>query len=198
MSNLPPSASWQDLKDHFRQAGDVIFTDVDRRGGGVVEFASRSDQETAISKLVLPLSAPLPRLLIIFVRDLCRTSLCRSCSIPTARSLATPQQTSLNGCGGNLKGLLSNRTTLSSRTRSTRRTSASSARATRAARARAPNPARAAAAAVARGRSPAGVFSPAPVHATIPSVARARYTSKPMIHHLSMIGQKGFSKGPFM
>lgn len=37
------------------QAGDVIFTDVDRRGGGVVEFASRSDQETAISKLVSPL-----------------------------------------------------------------------------------------------------------------------------------------------
>ena len=58
VSNLPPSCSWQDLKDHFRQAGDVIYTDVDRRGGGVVEFASRSDQETSS----LPLPVPLPLL----------------------------------------------------------------------------------------------------------------------------------------
>jgi arginine/serine-rich splicing factor 1/9 len=26
VSGLPPSASWQDLKDYFRQAGDVIFS----------------------------------------------------------------------------------------------------------------------------------------------------------------------------
>ena len=58
VSNLPSSASWQDLKDYFRQAGDVIYTDVDRRGGGVVEFASRSDQETSS----LPLPVPLPLL----------------------------------------------------------------------------------------------------------------------------------------
>jgi hypothetical protein len=51
ISGLPPSASWQDLKDFFRQAGDVIFSDVDRHGGGIVEFASKSDQEYAISKL---------------------------------------------------------------------------------------------------------------------------------------------------
>lgn len=51
ISGLPPSASWQDLKDFFRQAGDVIFTDVDRHGGGIVEFANKSDQEYAISKL---------------------------------------------------------------------------------------------------------------------------------------------------
>jgi len=44
ISGLPPSASWQDLKDFFRQAGDVIFTDVDRHGGGIVEFANKSDQ----------------------------------------------------------------------------------------------------------------------------------------------------------
>jgi hypothetical protein len=51
ISGLPPSASWQDLKDFFRQAGDVIFSDVDRHGGGIVEFASKSDQEYAITKL---------------------------------------------------------------------------------------------------------------------------------------------------
>ena len=51
ISGLPTSASWQDLKDFFRQAGDVIFTDVDRHGGGIVEFANKSDQEYAISKL---------------------------------------------------------------------------------------------------------------------------------------------------
>jgi hypothetical protein len=26
------------------QAGDVIYTDVDRQGGGIVEFASKADQ----------------------------------------------------------------------------------------------------------------------------------------------------------
>jgi hypothetical protein len=51
ISGLPTSASWQDLKDFFRQAGDVIFTDVDRHGGGIVEFANKSDQEYAITKL---------------------------------------------------------------------------------------------------------------------------------------------------
>eukprot|EP00617_Octactis_speculum_P023920 CAMPEP_0185766048 /NCGR_PEP_ID=MMETSP1174-20130828/34896_1 /TAXON_ID=35687 /ORGANISM="Dictyocha speculum, Strain CCMP1381" /LENGTH=138 /DNA_ID=CAMNT_0028449535 /DNA_START=36 /DNA_END=449 /DNA_ORIENTATION=+ len=30
VTGLPHSASWQDLKDHFRQAGDVVYTDVDR------------------------------------------------------------------------------------------------------------------------------------------------------------------------
>lgn len=51
VSGLPVSASWQDLKDFFRQAGDVIYSDVDRHGGGIVEFASKSDQEYAITKL---------------------------------------------------------------------------------------------------------------------------------------------------
>lgn len=51
VSGLPPSASWQDLKDYFRTAGDIIYADVDKRGGGVVEFSSRSDQERAIEKL---------------------------------------------------------------------------------------------------------------------------------------------------
>ena len=51
VSGLPPSASWQDLKDFFRAVGDIIYADVDKRGGGVVEFSSRSDQERAIEKL---------------------------------------------------------------------------------------------------------------------------------------------------
>lgn len=51
ISGLPPSCSWQDLKDFMRQAGDVIYTDVDRQGGGVVEFSNKSDQEYAVKKL---------------------------------------------------------------------------------------------------------------------------------------------------
>lgn len=38
VSGLPPSGSWQDLKDHCRSIGEIIFADVDRRGGGVIEF----------------------------------------------------------------------------------------------------------------------------------------------------------------
>ena len=51
VSGLPPSASWQDLKDYFRTVGDILYADVDKRGGGIVEFSSRSDQERAIEKL---------------------------------------------------------------------------------------------------------------------------------------------------
>ncbi len=28
----------------YAQAGDVIYTDVDRQGGGIVEFANKADQ----------------------------------------------------------------------------------------------------------------------------------------------------------
>ncbi|AQK85219.1 ASF/SF2-like pre-mRNA splicing factor SRP31 [Zea mays] len=34
VTGLPSSASWQDLKDHMRRAGDVCFTDVYREAGG--------------------------------------------------------------------------------------------------------------------------------------------------------------------
>ena len=51
ITGLPPSASWQDLKDYFRSAGDIIYADVDKRGGGIVEYSSRADQERAIEKL---------------------------------------------------------------------------------------------------------------------------------------------------
>lgn len=48
---LPPSASWQDLKDHMRRVGDVGFTEVDRRGGGVVEFTNEEGMDRALREL---------------------------------------------------------------------------------------------------------------------------------------------------
>uniref|UniRef100_A0A7S0I1L9 RRM domain-containing protein n=1 Tax=Hanusia phi TaxID=3032 RepID=A0A7S0I1L9_9CRYP len=50
ISGLPKSASWQDLKDYFRQAGEIVYTDVDRQGGGIVEFANEDDRDYAIKK----------------------------------------------------------------------------------------------------------------------------------------------------
>lgn len=51
VSGLPPSGSWQDLKDHFREAGDVIFTDAFRDGSGVVEFARYDHMKRAVRDL---------------------------------------------------------------------------------------------------------------------------------------------------
>lgn len=48
VSNLPKGCSWQDLKDFMRKAGDVVYTDVDRSGDGVVEFGNRDDMEYAV------------------------------------------------------------------------------------------------------------------------------------------------------
>lgn len=48
---LPPTGSWQDLKDHMREAGDVCFADVQRDGEGVVEFLRREDMEYALRRL---------------------------------------------------------------------------------------------------------------------------------------------------
>lgn len=50
VSGLPDRASWQDLKDFMRPAGDVVYTDVDRRGGGVVEFSNKDDMLSAIKR----------------------------------------------------------------------------------------------------------------------------------------------------
>ena len=33
VSGLPPSGSWQDLKDHMREAGDVCYADVSSNNG---------------------------------------------------------------------------------------------------------------------------------------------------------------------
>lgn len=51
VSGLPPTGSWQDLKDHMREAGDVLFTDVFKDGTGVVEYARHDDMKYAIKHL---------------------------------------------------------------------------------------------------------------------------------------------------
>ncbi|EFN64546.1 Splicing factor, arginine/serine-rich 1 [Camponotus floridanus] len=51
VSGLPPTGSWQDLKDHMREAGDVCFADVYKDGTGVVEFLRHDDMKYAVKKL---------------------------------------------------------------------------------------------------------------------------------------------------
>lgn len=50
---LPSTGSWQDLKDHMREAGDVCYADVDKNGAGtgVVEFLNRDDMQYALKNL---------------------------------------------------------------------------------------------------------------------------------------------------
>jgi splicing factor, arginine/serine-rich 1 len=50
-AGLPPSGSWQDLKDHMREAGDVCFADTFKDGTGVVEFLRHEDMKYAVKKL---------------------------------------------------------------------------------------------------------------------------------------------------
>ncbi|XP_026229131.1 serine/arginine-rich splicing factor 1-like [Anabas testudineus] len=50
-SGLPPSGSWQDLKDHMRETGDVCYVDVYQDGTGVVEFVRKEDMTYAVRKL---------------------------------------------------------------------------------------------------------------------------------------------------
>ena len=51
VSGLPPTGSWQDIKDHMREAGDVVYADVYRDGMGVVEFSRKDDMEWALKNL---------------------------------------------------------------------------------------------------------------------------------------------------
>lgn len=51
VSGIPSTGSWQDLKDHMREAGDVCYADVSRDGTGVVEFMNRDDMKFAIRHL---------------------------------------------------------------------------------------------------------------------------------------------------
>ena len=51
MTGLPPTGSWQDLKDHMREAGDVCYSDVFKDGTGVVEYMRYEDMKYAIKKL---------------------------------------------------------------------------------------------------------------------------------------------------
>ncbi|KAH9299288.1 hypothetical protein KI387_030970, partial [Taxus chinensis] len=54
VTGLPPSASWQDLKDHMRRAGDVCFSQVFRDSSGttgIVDYTNHDDMKYAIRKL---------------------------------------------------------------------------------------------------------------------------------------------------
>ncbi|XP_037699364.1 serine/arginine-rich splicing factor 9-like [Choloepus didactylus] len=51
VSGLPPSGSWQDLKDHMREAGDVCYADAQKDGMGMVECLRKEDMEYALHKL---------------------------------------------------------------------------------------------------------------------------------------------------
>ncbi|XP_055351183.1 serine/arginine-rich splicing factor 1-like isoform X2 [Paramacrobiotus metropolitanus] len=51
MKGLPKSGSWQDLKDHMREASDVCCADDNKDGTGSVEFVRRDDMDHAIKKL---------------------------------------------------------------------------------------------------------------------------------------------------
>ena len=51
VSGLPPTGSWQDLKDHMREAGEVLYTDVYKDGTAVVEFSKYSDMKWAVKYL---------------------------------------------------------------------------------------------------------------------------------------------------
>lgn len=51
ISGLPSTGSWQDVKDHMREAGDVCYADVFKDGTGVVEFLRYEDMKYAVRKL---------------------------------------------------------------------------------------------------------------------------------------------------
>ncbi|KAI7979683.1 Serine/arginine-rich-splicing factor SR34 [Camellia lanceoleosa] len=54
VTGLPSSASWQDLKDHMRRAGDVCFSQVFRDASGttgIVDYTNNDDMKYAIRKL---------------------------------------------------------------------------------------------------------------------------------------------------
>lgn len=51
VSGLPSTGSWQDVKDHFREAGDVIFADVYKDGSGSVEFSRYDHMKRALRDL---------------------------------------------------------------------------------------------------------------------------------------------------
>ncbi|KAF4661628.1 Serine/arginine-rich splicing factor 1 [Perkinsus chesapeaki] len=51
VTNLPRGASWQDLKDKMRDAGECRFTEVTRDGVGVAGFAGQPDVERAVRTL---------------------------------------------------------------------------------------------------------------------------------------------------
>ena len=51
ITGLPSTGSWQDLKDHMREAGNVCYADVFKDGTGVVEFVRYDDMRYALKHL---------------------------------------------------------------------------------------------------------------------------------------------------
>ena len=51
ITGLPATGSWQDLKDHMREAGNVCYADVFKDGTGVVEFIRYDDMKYALKYL---------------------------------------------------------------------------------------------------------------------------------------------------
>jgi len=53
VENLSSRISWQDLKDAFRQAGEVTYADAHtkRKNEGIVEFSSRSEMQKALDTM---------------------------------------------------------------------------------------------------------------------------------------------------
>ena len=57
VGNLAPETTWRDLKDHFRQCGDIRRAEVvaspsgQSKGFGSVQFGSKTDAESAIQRL---------------------------------------------------------------------------------------------------------------------------------------------------
>ncbi|KAG6415301.1 hypothetical protein SASPL_122707 [Salvia splendens] len=62
VTSLPHSASWQDLKDHMRRAGDVCFSQVFHEGSGktgIVDYTNSDDMKYAVSHIAsLPFLIP--------------------------------------------------------------------------------------------------------------------------------------------
>ena len=51
VSNLAPETTWRDLKDHFRQCGDVRRAEVQSKGVATVQFSTKADADAAIQRL---------------------------------------------------------------------------------------------------------------------------------------------------
>ena len=51
VKGLPPTGSWQDIKDHMREAGEVLYAEVYGDGSGIVEFAHPDDVKDAVKNL---------------------------------------------------------------------------------------------------------------------------------------------------
>jgi len=49
VKNLPSSTTWQNLKDYFRDCGEIKFSEVGSKGFGIIRFASEWDAERAIT-----------------------------------------------------------------------------------------------------------------------------------------------------